>query len=55
MDLSGGTAMLLGQVLGDGRLHGASAMVPGLSTLAWCALPLALAAWRLSHAEVVRG
>jgi ABC-type transport system involved in multi-copper enzyme maturation permease subunit len=55
LDLSGGTAMLLGQVLGDWRLHGASAMVPGLSTLAWCALPLALAAWRLSHAEVVRG
>jgi ABC-type transport system involved in multi-copper enzyme maturation permease subunit len=55
LDLSGGTAMLLGQVLGDGRLQGASAMVPGLSTLAWCALPLAVAAWRLSRAEVVRG
>lgn len=55
VDLSGSTATLLGQVLGDGRLHGASAMVPGLSAVAWCALPLALAAWRLSRAEVVRG
>ncbi|MEZ4392703.1 MAG: hypothetical protein R3A48_16560 [Polyangiales bacterium] len=55
LDLGGASAMLMGQLLGDGRLQGAAALVPGLSLLAWIALPLALASWRLSTAEVVRG
>lgn len=45
----------LAQFEGTLHLDGAARFVPALAWLAWTALPLALAAWKLSRAEVNRG
>lgn len=55
LDVTGASSTLLEQLVAESGLHGLAAAVPALSLTAWTALPLALAWWRLSSAEVVRG
>lgn len=53
--VGGAADMVCDQLLGQTHLHGWQAAAPGASALGWIGLSLALAAWRLSRAEVVRG
>lgn len=55
VDVMGGAAGLGAQLGGDSSLGGFAAAAPTLSALGWSGAFLALAAWRLARAEVVRG
>jgi len=55
VDIMGATDKLAEQLVGGERYAGLSAAAPALAALAWSALFLAIAARRLSRAEVVRG
>ena len=55
LDLVSCVDAVVAQLNGDSPLHGARAAVPALAWLAWTGGALALAAWRLSRAEVNRG
>lgn len=55
LDVMGATDKLADQLVGAEHFTGLAAAAPTLSAVAWSATFLAIAAWRLSRAEVVRG
>lgn len=55
IDVLGCAPHLTAQLAGETALHGAAAWAPGLACAFWTAPFLALAWWRVSRAEVVRG
>lgn len=55
LDVMGATDKLAAQLVGAARYAGLAAAAPSLAALAWSGVFLAIAAWRLSRAEVVRG
>jgi ABC-type transport system involved in multi-copper enzyme maturation permease subunit len=53
--VTGSVETLGAQALGHSDLTGAQAAIPAIASASWCVLFVALAWWRLSRAEVVRG